>query len=62
MFLGCHTIDVRYRDVPISGSPFSVEIYDPAKIRVEGLREAEIEKETSFDSKSIFSFYSFITL
>ena len=38
------------------GSPFFVEIYDPNKIRVEGMRTGMVNERMEFDSKSSSQF------
>ena len=44
-------MEILYAGQAIMGSPFYVEIYDPKKIRVEGVNSANVGEEVSFDSK-----------
>lgn len=40
-----------YAGQPIKGSPFYVDIYNPNKIRVEGVNSATVGEQVGFDSK-----------
>ena len=48
---GRHTVEILYAGQAIMGSPFYVEIYDPNKIRVEGVKSGMIGETIGFDSK-----------
>ena len=46
---GRHTVEILYAGNAIMGSPFYVEIYDPNKIRVEGVTNGVVGQSISFD-------------
>ena len=49
--VGRHTVEIMYAGQAIMGSPFFVEIYDPNKIRVEGVKNGIVDQTIGFDSK-----------
>ncbi len=51
IFVGRHTVEILYAGQAIMGSPFYVEIYDPNKIRVEGIKNGFVGESIGFDSK-----------
>lgn len=51
-FSGRHVIEVTYAGRPINGSPFYVDVYDPARVIIDGLRDSEVNNETGFDGQS----------
>jgi len=48
-YTGRHTVEILYAGQAIMGSPFYVEIYDPNKIRVEGVSSGTVGEEITFD-------------
>ena len=53
LFSGNHTVAILYAGQPITGSPFYVSIYDPNKIRVEGMKGGLVDEHITFESKSL---------
>lgn len=46
--VGPHRISVKYAGTALTGSPFTCEVYDPRKVRVEDLRDGYVGKENVF--------------
>lgn len=46
---GCHQIDIKYAEMPISGSPFCTEVYDPCQVRLGRLPIGIVGKPVCFD-------------
>jgi filamin len=46
--IGTHRLDVDYANVPITGSPFDIKIYDSSRIVVSDIRGTEINKSCEF--------------
>ncbi len=44
-------MEILYAGQAIMGSPFYVEIYDPNKIRVEGVKSGMVGESIGFDSE-----------
>ena len=55
-FTGRHTVEILNNGQAIMGSPFFVEIYDPNKIRVEGMKTGMVNERMEFHSQSFCSF------
>jgi len=54
---GTYTIDVKYADMDISGSPFCVHVFDPCQVRVGAIPQGILGKCLTFERKS-YSFYA----
>lgn len=48
---GRHTVEVQYAGRQIDGSPFYVDVFDLALIRVEHFKQGGVDQRASFDSK-----------
>ncbi|GAU89920.1 hypothetical protein RvY_02412-2 [Ramazzottius varieornatus] len=46
--VGPHRISVKYAGTALTGSPFTCEVYDPRKVRVEDLHDGYVGKENTF--------------
>lgn len=44
-------VEILWAGLPIMGSPFYVEIYDPNKIRVDGIKVGSVGERMTFDSE-----------
>ena len=51
--LGDHSIEIKYADLPIHGSPFVVKAYDSIKVRVTDVNNGVVGKFVLFSSKFI---------
>ena len=50
---GDHSVEIKYADLPIHGSPFVVKAYDSTKVRVTDVNNGVVGKFVYFSSKSI---------
>lgn len=50
---GCYKIDIKYAEMPISGSPFAAEVFDPCQVRIGRLPIGIVGKPVCFDGKHI---------
>lgn len=48
--IGKYTINVRYADAKIRGSPFHPEVYDPGCVRVTDVSDGMVGRQASFTS------------
>ena len=52
--VGDHSVDVRYADLPIPGSPFLVKAYDSNKINVTDIGSGVVGKPVYFNSTFLY--------
>ena len=46
--IGTHRLDVEYSNVPITGSPFDIKVYDSSRIIVSEIKGTEVNKPSEF--------------
>ena len=46
--IGTHRLDVEYANVPITGSPFDIKVYDSSKIIVSDIKGNDVNKPSEF--------------
>jgi len=54
---GIYTIDVKYADMDITGSPFCTHVFDPSQVRVGHMPQGILGKPFKFDRKYPPQFY-----
>ena len=59
---GDHSVEVKYTDVPIHGSPFIVKAYDSNKVRVADVNNGVVGKFVYFSSKFHFHLHQFTSI
>lgn len=52
--VGDHSIEIKYADLPIHGSPFVVKAYDSTKVRVTDVNNGVVGKFIFFSSEYSF--------
>ena len=54
IFQGNHKVYVDYSGIPVSGSPFTVKVFDARLVRVDGVSPGLVNKPSSFSCKFTF--------
>ena len=55
-FKGTYKVEVTYGGVQVKGSPFAVKFFDMSKIRIQGIEDGVVGKESTFTG--LHSYYT----